>query len=119
MNNEVKEVLVAARDMIAAGWNQGGMGKDGNYCLRAAIGLASGAYVEKNGQIGFDRIDVATCSSELLAEHARVLGLDIDAARLVMEHLPEPFDSIVLFNDSRQTTKDDVVRVLEKAAAAC
>lgn len=119
MNNEVKEVLQKAAEMVSRGWNQGGMGKDGNYCLRAAIGLAAGAYVEKNGSIGFDRIDVMNCSSAELADHSRVLGLDLDASRLVMEHLPEPFDSIVLFNDSRGTTQADVVRVLEKAAASC
>lgn len=111
MVEDTVEVLRAARDMLSSGWCQfKNSDGQGGFCLRAAIGIAAGVY-ERDG-FGFREY------GKNLRGSIDAMKLELSAGNLVREFLPEGDDSIVLFNDSRYTTHDDVLAVLDKAIAS-
>lgn len=118
--SKVKEVLVEARSIVEQGWNKyGNTDGQGNYCLRAAVGLASGALILRDDrEVTFDRT-LPTDSPEKMASRTAALRLDLDASDLIKQHLPEGYVSIPVFNDDPKTTKNDVVQILDKAISAC
>lgn len=113
---DVSEVLAEARQIVERGWCQHGYTDGrGNYCLRGAIGIASGLMRDYSGNVTYTPV-----SSD--AERAAALErskLDVRVAQLVCQHLPEPFVSIPVFNDQPDTTKNDVLAILDKAIASC
>lgn len=117
--SDLQETLIAAKATVEAGWNQYGLTNGrGGFCLRAAIGLASGAYELIDGEVGIRPMFLPTDTTESLSEYFQTFRTDLAAMRLVADHLPEGFDSIPLFNDHPQTTQEDVLAVLDKAVAA-
>jgi len=112
----VKETLVEAKSMIEAGWNKYGLtDRKGSFCLKGAIGIASGSYeVIETGEVAMIRF-LATSDTVQLRRYWQALRLDLSSSELVCEHLPEGFDSIPVFNDDPQTTKEDILSVLDKA----
>lgn len=105
---DVKDVLVEARALVEQGWAKGyytdGLG---SYCVAGAINLAAGEMRDLNGAIVYAPHNMAT---KKLALIARLTACD---------HLPQPFESLQIFNDDPDTTKADVLAVLEKAIASC
>lgn len=99
-------VLMEARAIVQRGWNQHAVtdGK-GAYCLKGAIGIASGAMVDRGGEVAYTKSVTNACLYQF------VMGV-------VASQLPEPFESIPAFNDQPDTTRDDVLAVLDKAIAA-
>lgn len=116
--NEVLNTLAAARAIIEGGWNQHDLTDGrGNYCLKAALGLASGAYVEIDGSVTIPRLDYATATAEDYRAHAAALRTDLVTADVVRHMLPSGFECITLFNDHPRTTKVEVLAVLDEAIA--
>lgn len=96
-------VLRDARAIVQRGWNQHALtdGK-GAYCLKGAIGIASGAMVDRGGEVAYTKSVTNACLYQF------VMGV-------VASQLPEPFESIPAFNDQPDTTIGDVVAVLDRA----
>lgn len=118
---DVKEVLAEARTIIEQGWNQyGNTDGRGNFCLKAAVGLAAGAYVLVNDgkEVAFDRIQLNE-GPERSAAQLKALKMDLRAIQAVAAHLPEGYESVPVFNDDPRTTKNDVLAVLDKAISSC
>lgn len=112
----VNETLEAARAIVEQGWNKYGLTDGhGKYCLKAAIGLACGAYEVVGGEVGIPRLDYVNCSSEELLNHADSLRAELAAVEVVRQWLPTGFDCIPLFNDDPRTGKDEVLAVLDDA----
>jgi len=118
---ELVKVLVRAKQIVEAGWYQGGhTDGHGNFCARAAVGLASECMeVTDKGELDFRGIDYATASTYELGSHARNMKLDRAAVRVLTENLPSPHNCLPLFNDASNTTLNDVVRVFDKAIKSC
>lgn len=115
--NDVTTTLTAARATVEAGWNQYGLTDGrGGYCLKAAIGLASGVYREIDGQVLMPRMDYATATTAELRARSRAFSIDSEVMEVVRQFIPAGFgDSIPTFNDDPRTTKADVVAVLDDA----
>lgn len=108
MTETTREVLEQAKQIVLRGWCQGSYTDgQGNYCLKGAIGLAAGVLKDEDGHMGYKTLDLPE------------LRLDRDAYARVVEQLPEPFESIPTYNDWPETTKADVLVILDKAIAAC
>lgn len=119
MSEEVRRVLEKARDIVERGWHQGdSTDGHGNFCLRAAVGLAAGSHVYDGDQFTWERIPVDAPPMQHYA-HVHRSAIDVRASQLIVEQLPEPFRSIPVFNDDPDTTKTDVLAVLDKAISAC
>lgn len=100
---EVADVLTVAKAIVSQGWHKGSYTDGhGNYCLRGAICLAAGDMRVRDGEVVY-------CGG--LSE-AR---LATEACAAVAAVLPEPFQSIPVFNDYGATTAWDVLAVLDKA----
>lgn len=106
MSSREREALEATQVLIARGWNQHALtdGK-GAYCLKGAIGIATGAMFDIGGEVIYTK----SLTSASLCQY--LMGV-------VASQLPEPFESIPAFNDQPDTTRDDVLAVLDKAIAA-
>jgi hypothetical protein len=111
MDRTTAEVLGEARDLIERGWCKYKLtDTEGNYCLRAAVGIAAGVYTKNEmGEVGF--LPSIQCGLE-------AMKLDLRAVAALQGFLPEGFNSTVVFNDHPRTTKDDVLSVMNKAIAA-
>jgi hypothetical protein len=111
MDGTAVGVLGKARDLIESGWCKGSLTDgEGNYCLRAAVGIAAGVYTQsESGEVGF--LPSIECGLEALKR-------DLHAVQLLKDFLPEGTTSIVIFNDQRGTTKEDVLAVMDKAIAS-
>lgn len=111
------QVLEKARQIVLDGWHQGShTNGDGAYCLRTAIGIASGAYIDRSGEVCFN-----TSPKDLPEDrwrHVQALEADLDATQRVVQSLPSAFVSIPVFNDDPQTCKDEVLAVMDKAVSA-
>lgn len=101
-----RAALETAKKLVSRGWTQHSL-TDGHgaYCLKGAIGIASGRMFDIGGEVIYTR----SLTNEALGQFLM---------RLVASHLPEPFESIPAFNDQPDTTVDDVLAVLDKAIAA-
>jgi len=114
---EVNEVLTQARARVEQGWYQGGLTNgEGDVCMRAAVGLAAGYYVDRDGHVTFPK-PVELMGHDWPYELA-ALKLDYAALDVLSKHLPSPFESIPVFNDDPHTTLSDVLAVFDKAIAA-
>lgn len=108
MEQTMKSVLEQAKRTVQAGWCQGDYTDGyGNYCLKGAIGLAAGVLEDVGGRISYKSLALPD------------LRLDHVAYDLVIQHLPEPFESIPTYNDHPATTKNDVLAILDKAISSC
>lgn len=117
--SEPKEVLIKARSIVERGWFQGDSTDGrGNFCLRAAIGLAAGSHVYSDGNYTWEQIPSKATPAERWA-HVTRSAVDMAAADTVTKQLPEPFICIAKYNDDPDTTKNDVLAVLDKAISAC
>lgn len=115
----VKDTLTAARELVERGWHQGNnTDGHGNYCLRAAVGLASGAMRDYRGLVTFSYISRGAPAA-LHAEYLQQVVTENKAINLVTKCLPEPFTSVPIYNDDPSTTKEDVLAVLDKAISSC
>lgn len=115
----VKEALTSAKSLIEQHWHQGdGTDGRGNYCLRVAVGLGCGAMTDYDGKVGFTKVD-PDALPVVHAAHLDRVRVDTKAVALVTSCLPEPFDSIPVFNDHSETTRNDVLAVLDKAVSLC
>jgi hypothetical protein len=113
---EIKEVLLAAKQIVLDGWTQYGLTNGrGAYCLRAAIGLACGAYVIIDGRVTSPRLDFGTAKVNELQDYTLALRTDTRITELVKHVLPAGHDSIPTFNDDPETTRQDVLDVLDEA----
>jgi hypothetical protein len=119
--SDLVKVLQRAKQIVQDGWYQGGhTDGQGNFCARAAVGLASECMdVTDKGELDFRGIDYATASTFELGLHARNMKLDQAAIRLLTENLPSPHNCLPLFNDAHNTTLNDVVQVFDKAITSC
>lgn len=109
MSSEVRNVLVKARSLIENRWCQNSHSDGyGGYCLQAAINVAAGEMVDHRGKLLY-----------LTPSDLSIKKLAYDARSLVAEHLPEPYQSIAVFNDQPSTSRNDVCAVLDKAICAC
>lgn len=117
---EVKDVLMAAKAIVTAGWNQHGITDGrGNFCLKGAIAIASEAWViDSHGSMVIKPCIMDRPTTEEFMARDTNLNLERDAEKLVCEHLPEPFRFVELFNDHPDTTFDDVLAILDKAISA-
>lgn len=114
-----KEVLERARELIEAGWNKhANTDGHGRYCLKAALGLASGRYRDFGSTVGFDRLP-PNADVEQFRKKYEIEKLDSMVCRIVTENLPEGFDSISVFNDDPRTSQYDVLCAIDKAMASC
>jgi hypothetical protein len=113
---DTNETLIAARAIIERGWNKFGMtdGK-GRFCLKAAIGLACGAYEMVGNEVGMPRLDYHTATNDELRARADALRAELTAMNMVRQWLPSGFDCIPLFNDDPRTGKKEVLAVLDDA----
>lgn len=119
MSVKVKQVLEKARDIVERGWHQGDSTDGrGNFCLRAAVGLAAGSHVYDGAFFTWERIP-ADAPPRAHYAHIQRSAIDVQASQMIVSQLPEPFKSIPVFNDDPDTTKDDVLAVLDKAISAC
>ena len=100
----VEDVLTQARRIVERGWTQGTYADGyGNFCLRGAICLATGEMVECHYGVKY-------------AEYrAGAVSLTRAAVDAVADYLPEGFNSITRWNDHPTTTRDDVLRIIDKA----
>lgn len=116
--NEVRQVLQQAKELLECGWHQGSYaGEDSAVCMRAAISLAAGVMsVEPDGTVGYLNKNRGI---NPLRRFAHAVNIDIEACRVVKECLPEPWQSIPGYNDSDDTTFNDILAVMDKAIAAC
>jgi hypothetical protein len=116
--SEVLNTLTAARAIIEGGWTQHDLTDGrGNYCLKAALGLASGAYVEIDGSVTLPRLDYSTATADEMRAQAESLRSELVTADVVRHMLPSGFECIPLFNDHPRTTKVEVLAVLDEAIA--
>lgn len=114
----VKEALTGAYRLVEGNWHQGeGTDGAGNYCLRVAIGIATGAMTDNQGKVTYTKR--AGDSHDEYAAHWRNLRTDHYAITLVTGCLPEGFDSIPVYNDNPDTTRRDVLAVIDKAISLC
>lgn len=108
MNNEVREVLVEAKNILGRGWHQGsysdGYGK--SFCIRGAIAVATDC---------LQPLD----QDRPLEDFQNRVTLELDACRMVQDNLPEPWESIPGWNDDQDTVHSDVLAVMDKAISAC
>lgn len=117
--SDPKEVLIKARSIVERGWHQGdSTDGHGNFCLRAAIGLAAGSHVYNDGRYTWEQLGRDASPVEHAA-HLQRSARDVKAAQLVVDQIPKPFKGISVFNDDPDTTKNDVLAVLDKAISAC
>lgn len=115
----VLETLVAAKALINRGWHQGDLTDgQGNYCLKAAIGLASGGYVLNNGWVTNPSIAYPNATPEEMREQSQAIRTELATLEVIRKALPPTFKCIPLFNDHPQTTKEDVLAVLDGAIHA-
>lgn len=114
----VKEALTGAYRLVEGNWHQGeGTDGAGNYCLRVAIGIACGAMTDYDGKVAYTK--TVSDSDTELAANWRNLRTDHSAITLVTSCLPEGFDSIPVYNDNPNTTRSDVLAVIDKAISLC
>lgn len=117
MSNTVREVLVAARSIVEAGWHQGSYTDgDNGFCARAAVTLAAMKIAELNiytPTVPSDRRFI-----ELVAFHDHI-RLDMAATEVLERNLPEPWTSIPSWNDDEGTVHNDVLAVMDKAISSC
>jgi hypothetical protein len=110
------ETLIAARAIIERGWNKYGMTDgEGRFCLKAAIGLACGAYEMVGKEVGMPRLDYQTATGEQIRARADALRAELTAMEVVRHWLPAEFDCIPLFNDDPRTGQNEVLAVLDDA----
>lgn len=115
----VVDVLEGAKAIVDKGWCQGeSTDGNGSYCLRAALGIASGHMVDNNGVVGFVRIP-ADATPTVHAQNLHRSATEMAAVEKVIGSLPEPFQSIPVYNDDPSTTKQDILAVLDKAISSC
>lgn len=114
MNNQVREVLVEARDILGRGWHQGSYsdGYGTSFCMRAAISIAAADVAHNAGTVA------STELAALTDFHTKVV-LEMDACRMVESNLPEPWTTIPGWNDDQDTVYNDVLAVMDKAISAC
>lgn len=113
---EIQETLVAARAIVERGWAKFGMTDgEGNYCLKAAIGLACGAYYLIGTEVAMTRLDYHTATADELRAHADTIRTELRTMDVVRQWLPSGFDCIPLFNDDPRTGKKEVLAVLDDA----
>ena len=117
--SEVLNTLTAARAIIEGGWHQGDLTDgEGNYCLKAAIGLACGGYVLNNGWVTNSSIDYSHATPEEMLAQSQAIRTEVATLDAICKVLPPTFKCISLFNDDQQTTKEDVLAVLDDAIHA-
>lgn len=115
----VVEVLIGAKALVESGWCQGeSTDGRGNYCLRAALGIAAGVMQDVDGNVGFVKIP-AEATPTAHAQHLHRSVTEMAATEMVLGSLPEPFQSIPVYNDDPSTTKHDILNVLDKAISSC
>ena len=113
---EVKDVLVAARKLVFDGWTQFALTNGhGDYCLRAAIGLSCGAYELIGNSVWSPRLDFSAATTDALRRYTRALITDTRAVQIVQQVLPAGHRSIPEFNDAPETSRQDVLDVLDAA----
>ena len=113
---EIQETLVAARAIVERGWAKFAMTDgEGNFCLKAAIGLACGAYEMVGKEVGMPRLDYATATGDQLRARATALRSELATMDLVRQWLPSGFDCIPVFNDDPRTGQTEVLAVLDDA----
>lgn len=112
MNNEVREVLVAAKNILGRGWHQGSYsdGYGHSFCIRAAISVAASAL-----DVSAEPTSWTAASENFQAR----IALELDACRMVQDNLPEPWTTIPGWNDDQDTVHNDVLAVMDKAISAC
>ena len=117
--NAVLETLASARNLIDRGWHQGDLTDgQGNYCLKAAVGLACGGYVLNNGWVTNPSIDYPKATPEEKLAQSQAIRTEVATLDAVCKSLPPTFKCIPLFNDHPATTKEDVLAVLDDAIHA-
>lgn len=106
---EIRQALEQASHIVQQGWTQGRHTDGrGSYCLKGAIGLATGFLEDRCGELAHRDLGLET------------LRLERHAVEAVCRQLrPMNFRSIPVFNDDPATTQADVLAVLEKAIASC
>lgn len=117
---QVREVLTRSKSLLEQqGWNQGSL-TDGHgaYCLKGAVGVASGVFHDIDGAVYMMQIGQNADWRER-RDYMDKLKVESAALKLLGEFLPQPYESIPQWNDARSTTKDDVLAVLDKAISAC
>lgn len=107
----VKQVLQQARAILERGWHHGNLTDHcGNVCMKAAVQIAAGeCYMRQE-----DGAVVYTDTDDFFTTKLTQLSMET-----VARQLPEPFKSIPTYNDYCDTTKDDVLAVMDKAIASC
>lgn len=116
--DDVKHVLERAKELLESGWHQGSYtDHSGRFCVRAAIGIASGAF-ETCSQ-GYIRFPVENQANDPFRKFANSVATDITACAVVERFLPEPWESIPAYNDAASTTLADVLAIMDKAIASC
>lgn len=116
---DVRDVLQGARALVEAGWHQGRLTDGrGNYCAKAAISIAAGVSEDTQGSVVFlPYIDKLPWRERV--EYMNRVRVEMAAFAAFAGQMPEPFDSIPLFNDDPATTQQDVLAVFDKAVASC
>lgn len=111
----VEDVLAAAKSIVDDRWYQGHFTDGrGNYCLRVAIGIAAGVMKDTRGLVTYNRPEADALPVDHAAYFNRV-RVEQRALDAVVNSLPEPFGCISIFNDDSQTTRNDVLSILDKA----
>lgn len=127
----VREVLTEARRLLCeVGWVQGTYASAQGLCLQGAINVASGemrllgeheaellkwgrvTYVTNGqGKRSFDAMLATTAASRIVTQHIPAVAPAVADDPL---HVSIPW-----WNDRPDTTKDDVLAVLDNAIASC
>lgn len=112
---DTRQVLERAKTLIEGGWCQNAnTDGNGNFCLRAAIGLASGAMAERNGFVYFkDGPNTLPMQKDDLAAKEALID------QLINQLPDDALLSIPFWNDLPTTTQADVIDLLDRAIAAC
>lgn len=99
MTDQLIADLKTARDIVQHHWCPRGLhDDDGNVCIVGALNLATCGVVNwMDAPAGYDRL--------------------IAAGHVLEAHLPSHAADLVSFNDSVDTTHDDVMTLFEKALA--
>lgn len=98
---EMVDILLAARDRVADGWCQGQFYQEGNVCLLGAMGVAAAGR------------PIVVCATEV-EKQAYYSVCRVVEAQLVQSRAVS--SSIAVFNDSFLTTKQDVIDLLNDTA---
>lgn len=92
----VKENLIAAKALIDTPqkWKKNGWGSNGCYCALGALMRASNAHV------------------------LRIVDRSNPDTKALLSAVPEPFESVVAYNDHSSTTHADIMALFDRAIAA-